>query len=84
MILDGILLVLQGVLNIILAPLTVLNIGIDFISSIPIVTQFLQIVAYIFPWNYLLPIFAVVVGIFVFRIGLSLVKLFLRFIPFFN
>ena len=36
MIVDMILLVLQGILNILLAPLTVLNIGIDFISSIPI------------------------------------------------
>lgn len=39
MIVDGILLVFQGVLNILLAPLTILNIGVDLISSIPYVTQ---------------------------------------------
>ena len=83
MILDGIFLVLQGVLNIILAPLTVLNISIDFISNIPVVFQFLQIVAYIIPWSNLLPIFVVVVAIFVFKIGLTLIKLLINFIPFF-
>lgn len=83
MILDGIFLVLQGVLNIILAPLTVLNISIDFISNIPVVFQFLQIVAYIIPWSNLLPIFVVVIAIFVFKIGLTLIKLLINFIPFF-
>lgn len=83
MILDGIFLVLQGVLNIILAPLTVLNISIDFISNIPVVVQFLQVVAYIIPWSNLLPIFIVVISIFVFKIGLTLIKLLINFIPFF-
>lgn len=80
MIIDGVLLVFQGVLNILLLPITVLNIGIDFIASIPVVTQFLQVVAYMLPWSNLLPIFLVVIGIFVFRIGVALFKLVLQVI----
>lgn len=83
MILDGILLVLQGILNVILLPVTALNVGIDLISSIPIVTQFLQLIAYILPWDNLLPIFIFVIGLFVFRIGISLAKLVVHFIPFY-
>lgn len=83
MIVDGILLVFQGVLNILLAPLTILNIGIDLISSIPYVTQFLQVVAYILPWSNLLPLIVVIISICMFRISLSFVKLILNFIPFF-
>lgn len=80
MIIDGVLLVFQGVLNIFLLPISVLNIGIDFMSRIPFVTQFLQVVAYILPWSNLLPIFIAVIGIFVFRIGVALFKLILQVI----
>lgn len=83
MIVDGILLVFQGVLNILLAPLTILNIGVDLIASIPYVTQFLQVVAYILPWSNLLPLIVVIISICMFRISLSFVKLILNFIPFF-
>lgn len=83
MILDGVLLVFQGVLNILLSPLTAINIGIDFIASIPIVTQFLQLIAYVLPWGNLLPIFIFVIALFVFRIGIALVKLVIQFIPIF-
>ncbi len=34
MIVDAILLLFQGILNVLLAPLSVLNIAIDFVSSI--------------------------------------------------
>lgn len=83
MIVDGILLVFQGVLNILLAPLTILNIGVDLIASIPYVTQFLQVVVYILPWSNLLPLIVVIISICMFRISLSFVKLILNFIPFF-
>lgn len=77
MILDAILLVFQGFLNILLAPLAVINIGIDIIGSIPIVTQFLQLVAYVLPWSNLLPVFILVIGLISFRIALALIRLFL-------
>ena len=81
MIVNGFLLVVQGVLNILLAPLSVLNIAIDFVASIPVVSQFLQIAAYMLPWDNLLPLIALVVGIFIFRAVLALIKLIWHFIP---
>jgi len=50
-IVDMVLLVLQGVLEILLLPLTAINIGVDFIASIPVITEFLQIIAYVLPWS---------------------------------
>ena len=83
MILDLILLVLQGVLNIVLAPLTALNIGIDFISSLPVVVQFLQIVAYILPWSNILPLLILAIGIGLFRLNAAIVHTIVEFLPFF-
>lgn len=81
MIVDGILLVLQGVLSILLAPLEVINIGIDFVSSIPVVSSFLQIVAYILPWSNILPILLIIISIFAFRILISLIKTIWSLLP---
>ena len=83
MITNGILLVLQGVINIILLPLSVLNVVIDVASSIPVVGQFLQVVAYIVPWSNLLPLFIIAIAIFLFRTTLAVVKLIVEFLPFF-
>lgn len=82
MIIDLILLVLQGVLNILLLPLTVVNITVDFIGSIPVITEFLQVVAYILPWTNLLPLIAIVIVLFMLRIGIAVLKLFKDVIPF--
>lgn len=82
MIIDMILLVLQGVLNIVLLPLEAVNIGIDLVASIPVISEFLQIIAYILPWSNLLPLILFTVGLFVFRIAVSLVKTVLDVIPF--
>lgn len=81
MITDGILLVLQGILIVLLSPLAVLNIGIDFLTSIPVITEFIQIVAYVLPWDNLLPLIAVIFASFIFRVVLSLIKLVWHFIP---
>lgn len=82
MIVDLILLVLQGVCNILLAPLSILNIGVDFVASIPVIGEFIAVIAYILPWGALLPLIAIVVGGFVFRIGVSFVRTVLDVIPF--
>lgn len=81
MITNGILLIFQNFLNIILLPLTVFNVVIDIASSIPFITQFLQVVSYIVPWSNLLPIILVMFAMFSFRIGLALVKLIIYIIP---
>ena len=79
---DLILIVFQGILNVLLLPVTVFNIAVDFVSSIPVVVDFLQIAAYILPWSNILPLILLVMALSGFRITLSLVKTFLSFIPF--
>lgn len=81
MITNGILLIFQNFLNIILLPLTVFNVVIDVASSIPFIAQFLQVVTYIVPWSNLLPIILVMFSMFSFRIGLALIKLIIYIIP---
>lgn len=68
------LLLFQGVVEVLLLPLTAINIGVDFISSIPIVSQFLQVVAYLLPWSNLLPLIIITVALIGFKIGVSLIK----------
>lgn len=82
MITDGILLVFQGLLNIVLAPLSIVNIGIDLVSSIPYVGQFLQVVAYMLPWSNLMPLITLIITLSLFRIAVALIKLVIEFIPF--
>lgn len=81
MIVNAVLLILQGIINLLLAPLELVNIGIDFVSSIPIVTEFLQIVAYILPWANIKPLISLTIAIFMFRGVLSLISLIWHFIP---
>ena len=83
MIVDGLLLLLQGALNIILLPLSALNIVIDFVSSFPIVENFLQVITYVLPWDNILPLILLVFSIFTFRIIVSLISVAKRIIPFF-
>lgn len=82
MIIDLFLLVLHGVLNILLSPLNLLNITFDFISTIPSIVQFVSVIAYILPWGNLLPLIAIIVGLFIFRSSISLIKTILDVIPF--
>lgn len=56
MIVDGILSVLSVVFSVILSPLEIINVGVDVVSSIPVVSNFITVIAYIFPWNNILPI----------------------------
>lgn len=82
MIVDGLLLLLQGVLNIILLPLSALNIGIDFLASIPIVESFMQVITYVLPWDNILPLIILVFAIFTFRIIVALIGIVKQLIPF--
>lgn len=81
MITNGILLIFQNFLNIILLPLTVFNVVVDIASSIPFIAQFLQVVAYIVPWSNILPIILIMFSMFSFRIGMALIKLIIYIIP---
>lgn len=79
MILDLILGVLKIIIEILLSPLTVLNVAIDFIGSIPVVMSFIQVVAYVLPWSNILPIIILLFAIFGFRIVISVILLVKRF-----
>lgn len=83
MIFNAILLVLQGVLNILLLPLTAINIAVDFVASIPVVMEFMQVVAYVIPWSNILPLIALLIAIFIFRIVVAIIKFVNDVIPFF-
>lgn len=83
MITNAILLAFQAVLNVILLPITVVDIVIDFIGSIPVVIQFLQVVAYILPWANILPLIVLTIALIIFKICVSLAKLVINFIPFY-
>ncbi|MCI8617513.1 MAG: hypothetical protein HFJ60_04635 [Clostridia bacterium] len=82
MIVDAILLLFQGILNVLLAPLSVLNIAIDFVSSIPVITSFLQVVAYVIPWSNILPLIILSIAIISFRTVFTLIRTVWNFIPF--
>ena len=82
MIFEGILFVIKGIVNILLAPLEIINFTVDLVSSIPVVTDFIGIVAYVLPWNNLLPLFVITFSIIGFKIGISLIKTLWDILPF--
>lgn len=81
MIVDLVLILVKGILEVLLLPLTAINIVVDIASSIPVVSEFLQIVAYLLPWSNILPLIVIVIGIFVFRIAMAVVRAIWHFIP---
>lgn len=84
MIVDLILLLVQGILNVLLLPLTVFNIAVDLVSSLPVTTEFLQVAAYMIPWSNILPLILLVITILLFRAAVALVKIVWKFIPIFG
>lgn len=66
--------VLEVVVNILLAPLTVLNFVFDVVSSISIVQGFVKVVAYLLPWSQLTPLVTFIVTMFIFRSIVALIK----------
>ncbi len=82
MIVDLILLLVQGILNVLLLPLTVVNIAVDLVSSLPVTTEFLQVAAYMIPWSNILPLILLVISFLLFRAVLAIIKTIWKFIPF--
>lgn len=81
MITDAILNFFSVLANTILSPLSIIDIGVDLVTSIPVVTKFILFVAYVVPWDNLVPLFVIVFGLIGFRIGIALVKFVIAFIP---
>ena len=82
MIVDLILLLVQGILNVLLLPLTVVNIAVDLVSSLPVTTEFLQVAAYMIPWSNILPLILLLISFLLFRAVLAIIKTIWKFIPF--
>ena len=82
MIINLFLLVLQGALSILLLPLTVVNIVVDFVSGITVFVSFLQVIAYILPWSNILPLIVLTIGLIGLRIGIAIVKTVWDLLPF--
>lgn len=81
MIIDLILSLLQGILKLLLSPLELINITLDFTSNFSFIGDFLSVIAYILPWNNILPIISIIVGIIIFRASISLIKTIWALIP---
>ena len=67
MIINGFLLILQGIVNVLLAPLVPINWITVTISNISVISDFIDIVAFVLPWQNILPIFVFIYATFLFR-----------------
>lgn len=68
MISNAILLVVNSFITILLAPLQVVNITINIVSSIPVLQNFLQVVGYLLPLNNLKPLIFGIISVAYFSI----------------
>lgn len=74
MIINSFLIILKGVVNILLAPLIPLNWAVNTVFSISVISDFINIVAFVLPWSNLVPIIVFIIAMFAFRIVVSLIK----------
>lgn len=81
MIVDGLLFILQGILSVLLAPLTPLNWAITTGFSIGVISDFVNIVAFVLPWQNILPIITFIIVMFAFRAVVALIKTVWDLIP---
>lgn len=82
MIVEAILSVVFGVVNIILAPVSVLSWGFDVISYLSPLGDILAIVYYVLPIGKLAPIISFIVAMFIFRAVIALIKTIWAVLPF--
>lgn len=81
MILDAILNILSNVFSFLLSPLDAISFVVDIGSSVGFVTNFIKVIAYIFPWNNILPIIIISFLIINFRNIIGTIVAFLNLIP---
>lgn len=73
MVVEGLLSVVFGFINILLLPLSVIDIGLDILTLEPVI-QFFNMAMYLIPFKDLMPIFMFFVSMMSFRIIVSLIK----------
>ena len=74
MIIDGVLIILQGIVNILLAPLNVINLVVTTGISIGVISDFINIIAFVLPWKNIISIITFIIAMFAFRAIISLIK----------
>ncbi len=82
MITNAILGVLSNVVAFMLSPLTAFEFVLDLAESIPLVMNFLKLGIYILPWDNLIPLFAIIASVGLFRLVIAIVKTVMNVIPF--
>lgn len=82
MIVNMILNVLSGFLGFILTPLSILDVGFDIANSIPVVSRFIGVIAYLFPWSNLLPLLLFTFLVLNIRNVISIIKAIWGLLPF--
>ena len=80
MIIEGILSVVFGVLNILLLPLQVVGFGVNVLALEPVM-QFIRMAMYLIPFKELMPIFIFFASMMAFRIIVSLIKTIWNLLP---
>lgn len=83
MISNAILSFFSSVAGFVLSPLTVLDVVVDLVTSIPIVTKFILFVVYVIPWSNLVPLLIIIMSLLGIRIVIALIKFIMEFIPLF-
>ncbi len=74
MIFNLIIKILSNVLSLLLLPLEIIDIGIDFMSSFSFIRDFFRIAYFILPINNLKPLIFLIITINIFKIAISLIK----------
>ena len=73
MIIEGVLSVVFGLLNILLIPLQVVDLGLSVVTLEPVI-QFLHMAMYLIPFKELMPIFIFFMSMMAFRVVVSVIK----------
>ena len=73
MVVEGLLNVVFGLINLLLMPLNVVNFVVNAISLEPVV-EFINMAMYLIPFKELMPIFVFFVSMMIFRVVVSFIK----------
>lgn len=82
MIVDLLLNVLASILSFLLSPLAIVNFAVDSASSISVVSGFIKVIAYLFPWGNLLPLIIFTIVILNIKSIISFIRTLWGLIPF--
>lgn len=82
MITDAILNFLTSLASGVLSPLTIIDVAVDLVTSIPVVARFIMFVSYVIPWSNLVPLLVMVLALLGFRIIVALIRFIFYLLPF--